>query len=120
VRYQFIQEHTDEFSVKKMCRVLGVTRSGYYAWSHRPQSHHRQRDGELSEAIRAIYWDSLGRYGSPRIHLELQVQGIHCGKKRVARLMQEQQLSAHKPPRFVATTDSAHTLLTAPNRLNRQ
>lgn len=103
-----------------MCRILGVTRSGYYAWSTRPQSRHKQQDGELSEAIRAIYQDSWGRYGSPRIHLELQVQGVRCGQKRVARLMQEQQLSACQPRRFVATTDSAHTLPVAPNRLNRQ
>ena len=94
--------------------MLGVTRSGYYAWSTRPQSRHEQQDGELGKAIHAIYQDSWGRYGSPRIHLELQVQGVRCSQKRVARLMQEQQLSACKPPRFVATTDSAHGLPTAP------
>ena len=103
-----------------MCRVLGVTRSSYYAWSTRPQSRRQQRDGELSEQIRAIYHDSSGRYGSPRIHHELQAQGVRCGKKRVARLMQEQQLRACTPRRFVATTDSAHALPTAPNRLDRQ
>jgi transposase InsO family protein len=103
-----------------MCRVLSVSRSSYYAWSRRPASRHKQQDQELREQIRAIYQDSRGRYGSPRIHLELQVQGVRCGKKRVARLMQEQQLSACTPPRFVATTDSAHALATSPNRLNRQ
>ena len=103
-----------------MCRVLGVTRSGYYAWSIRPASRREQRDGELSEQIRTIYQDSRGRYGSPRVHNELHVQGVRCGKKRVARLMQEQQLSACQPRRFVATTDSAHAFPTSPNRLNRQ
>jgi putative transposase len=103
-----------------MCRVLGVTRSGYYAWSQKPRSRHKQRDEELAEHIRAIYQESFGRYGSPRIHNELQVQGVRCGKKRVARLMQEQQLSACRPARFVATTDSGHGFPVAPNRLNRQ
>ncbi len=103
-----------------MCRVLGITRSGYYAWSQRPQSRREQQDGELGEQIRAIYQDSFGRYGSPRIHNELQVQGMHCSQKRVARLMQQQQLSARKPRRFVATTDSSHAFPTAPNVLDRQ
>jgi transposase InsO family protein len=103
-----------------MCRVLGVSRSSYYAWLNRPVSHHAQEDVTLGEWIRTIYHESGARYGSPRIHNELQVQGVCCGKKRVARLMREQQLSAHMPPRFVATTDSAHLLPTAPNSLNRQ
>jgi len=103
-----------------MCRVLGLSRSGYYAWSQRAASRREQQDGKLSEQIRAIYHDSCERYGSPRIHNELQLRGVRCGKKRVARLMQEQQLSACKPLRFVATTDSAHALPIVPNRLNRQ
>ena len=120
VRYQFIQEHKSQFQVTQMCRVLGVRRSSYYAWSRRPQSCREQRDRELAEQIRAIYQDHSGRYGSPRIHNELQVQGVRCSQKRVARLMQEQHLSARKPPRFVSTTDSVHDFPVAPNRLNRQ
>jgi transposase InsO family protein len=120
VRYQFIQEHTSEFGVQEMCRVLGLSRSGYYAWLDRPASQHTQRDATLSDQIRLLYHESSARYGSPRIHRELQVQGIHCGQKRVARLMQEQQLSACQPRRFMATTDSAHGSPTAPNVLDRQ
>ena len=100
--------------------MLNVSRSGYYAWSKRPQSRQKQQDEELSQQIRAIYRASSGRYGSPCIHNELQVQGVRCGKKRVARLMQELQMSACQPPRFVATTDSEHVLPVAPNTLNRQ
>jgi hypothetical protein len=68
--------------------VLGVSRSSYYAWSNRPQSRRKQQDEELSEQIHTIYQDSRGCYGSPRIHNELQVQGVRCSQKRVARLMQ--------------------------------
>jgi transposase InsO family protein len=103
-----------------MCRMLGVSRSGYYTWQGRPASQRVQEDEALSEQIRTIYQENRACYGSPRVHRELQVQGIHCGKKRVARLMQQQQLRASSPRRFVATTDSSHALPTAANVLDRQ
>ena len=80
--------------IKKLCRWLGVSTSGYYAWRKREKSLRAQEDDELLKHITHIYWDSQGRYGSPRVHKALQRQGIYVGKKRVARLMQEQGLVA--------------------------
>ena len=70
-----------------MCRVLGVSPSGYYAWRSREPSKHSQRDHELTERIAAIHEASRGTYGMPRIHAELVEDGEHVGRKRVARLM---------------------------------
>jgi putative transposase len=103
-----------------MCRVLEVSRSGYYAWLSRPTSAHDVRDQELSDAIRTIYHDNDGCYGSPRVYQELRVQGVRCSQKRVERLMREHHLRATIPPRFVVTTDSNHPWPLAANVLNRQ
>jgi transposase InsO family protein len=115
-----LNQFTPLLGVQEMCRMLGVSRSGYYTWQGRPASQRVQEDEALSEQIRTIYQENRACYGSPRVHRELQVQGIHCGKKRVARLMQQQQLRASSPRRFVATTDSSHALPTAANVLDRQ
>jgi len=108
------------FGVREMCRILKVSPSRYYAWRKHPVSRQSQKDKHLSERIRRIFEESHGRYGSPRIHQELRAQGIRCSEKRVARLMQEQQLVARKRRRFVRTTDSAHALPVARNLLNRE
>lgn len=120
MKYQFIQAHRQQFALPVLCRMLQVTRSGYYAWRQRPRSQRQQQDEQLLVHIRATYETSQGRYGSPRVHQELQAQGIHCSAKRVARLMQAQHLVAVSPRRFVVTTDSRHTLPVAANTLNRQ
>ena len=73
--------------VATMCRVLDVSSSGYYAWRERPPSVRARRDEELTERIRTIHERSRGTYGAPRIHAELAAEGIHIGRKRVARLM---------------------------------
>jgi putative transposase len=73
-----------------MCRVLEVSKSGYYAWCKRPASTRAQRDAELKEQIRAIHERSDGTYGRPRRHAELQAEGESVGPKRVGRLMKEE------------------------------
>jgi putative transposase len=120
MKYTFIHEHRAQFSLCVLCRMLEVTHSGYYAWRQRPRSQRRQQDEQLLVHIRKIYEQSQGRYGSPRVHQELQAQGVRCSEKRVARLMQEQHLVAVPPRRFVVTTDSQHALPVAPNELDRQ
>jgi putative transposase len=70
-----------------MCRVLGVSPSGYYAWRYRKPSAHAREDAELSEKIRSDHETSRGTYGAPRIHADLADEGIRVGRKRVARLM---------------------------------
>jgi transposase InsO family protein len=102
-----------------MCKVLEVSRSGYYSWSKRPESFRRQQDKELQSVIREVFTESRGTYGCPRVHRELRNRGIACGKNRVARLMRKDGLRAKVKRRFKATTDSKHNLPVADNLLQR-
>lgn len=104
-----------------MCRVLGVSTSGYYAWCRRPKSARQQQDGRLKVLIRASFDASKQRYGSPRIHRDLREEhDERVSRKRVVRLMQEEGLKARPPKRFLCTTDSDHNLPVATNVLNRE
>ena len=117
--YAFIAENVADFPVQAMCAVLGVSRSGYYAWVSRPESPRDQADGALASAIRDAHEASRGRYGSPRVHAELRAQGRQVSRKRVARLMRGMGLAARRRRRFCRTTDSRHGLAVAPNLLQR-
>lgn len=88
--------------VSLQCRALGVSRSGFYAWKVRPESAHSIRDRRLGLLVNASYLESRGRYGSPRIHLDLIDEGIHVSRKRVVRLMQEAGLVARRRKRYKA------------------
>ncbi|MGE0029200.1 MAG: IS3 family transposase [Thermoleophilia bacterium] len=89
-RFRFIAQETAQFPVSLLCRVMGVSRGGYYAWRGRAPSAPALADQELSERITAIHDQTLGIYGAPRIHAELALgHGIHVGRKRVARLMRD-------------------------------
>jgi len=79
-------------SVRMMCRLLGVSASGFYAWSKRPLSQRAQDDASLSKRIAAIHERSRATYGAPRVHAELAAEGVFVGKKRVARLMKQAKL----------------------------
>jgi transposase InsO family protein len=103
-----------------MCRVLEVTRSGFYAWRTRAPSERARKDQRLRIEVRAIHRETRGRYGSPRIHKELQARGERVSRKRVARLMQAEGLRGRKKRRFQKTTNSDHTYPIAPNVLNRK
>jgi putative transposase len=119
MRFVFIQAEKALYPVSLMCSVLEVSRSGYYAWLGRPASARVQSDRELITEIRGIHEGSNQRYGSPRIHEELAANETHVGRKRIARLMREEGLSARAKRRFVKTTDSKHDLPIAPNLLKR-
>lgn len=86
-RYRLIEAEKTSFPIHLMCRMLGVSRSGYYAWRGRPPSARDRADGTLTEKIREIHERSRHTYGSPRIHAELRALGTRCGRKRVERLM---------------------------------
>ena len=103
-----------------LCRCLGVTRSGYYAWARRPPSPHAQRDVQLRSRLRLVHAVHRGVYGRPRLHRALRQEGIRISPKRVARLMREAGLTAQGRRRFRVTTDSAHTWPVAANQLARQ
>jgi transposase InsO family protein len=120
MRFAFIQAHAEQFHIVTMCRVLAVSKAGYYAWVGRAPSARAQADAALTEQIAAIHARSHERYGSPRVQQELEAQGHRHSEKRVARLMHDAGLRAKGRRRFRVTTDSKHTLPIAPNTLARQ
>lgn len=103
-----------------MCRVLEVSVSGYHSWRRRPISKRKQQDALLQQRIQDAYQRSKGRYGAPRIHAELQAEGVRVSRKRVARLMHAGGLRAKGKRRWVRTTNSNHSLPVCPNLLERQ
>jgi putative transposase len=120
VKYACIARHVGEFSVRLMCRVLEVTTQGYYLARSRPESSRKKRDRELRVHVRASHERSRRTYGAPRVHQDLKAAGQAVAKKRVARLMQEDDLVARRRRRYVATTDSRHGHPVAPNLLDRE
>lgn len=117
--FAFIEEHKEEFSVRTLCRVLGVSPSGYYARLKRPESPLTVEDGLLAAEIVSIFHEHKHRYGSPRILRVLRRRGRHVARKRVARLMCEHGLRATAPRRWTRTTNSRHNEPNAANRLAR-
>lgn len=114
-----IERYRRRLGVRRMCSVVGVSRSGFYAWRGRPESDRKREDRRLKVEIRAYFRASRCRYGSPMIQQDLKDAGIAVSRKRVARLMREDGLSPVKHRRFVTTTDSSHDRAVAPNVLDR-
>jgi putative transposase len=85
--FAFIEAEKDHFPVATLCRLLGVSRSGYYAWRKRPPSPRTCANQELTGYIRAVHEQSRGTYGAPRIWADLRDRGVVCSRKRVARLL---------------------------------
>jgi putative transposase len=102
-----------------MCRVLGVSTSGYYAWLKRQSSQHSREDTILTDRIRWIHLRSRGTYGAPRIHAELYDEGVHVGRKRVARLMQAAGLQGVSRRKSTRTTIRQPGAQRAPDLVNR-
>ena len=117
MRFIFIKAEKVCFPITLLCKVLQVSRSGYYAWMHRRESRRAREDRRLLVHIKAIHKQSRGIYGSLRVHAELKAQGERCGKHRVARLMRQEGLYGKQRRRFKATTDSNHKQPVAPNIL---
>ena len=92
--YKFIKEHQGEYNIQLMCRTLGVARSGYYEWLHKPHSDRALEDARLLRLIRASYKASHSIYGSPRVFLDLREAGETCSVHRVARLMRVNKIKA--------------------------
>jgi putative transposase len=120
MRFRFILVEKAEHSVTILCRCLGVTRSGFYAWQRRPESRHARDDRRLKVLVRVSFDESQHRYGSPRVHEDLLEQDEHVSRKRVVRLMQEDGLVARLRKRFKHTTMSDHDQPVAANLLDRQ
>ncbi len=107
------------FEVRKMCRVLRVSRSGYYSYLRRGLSQRNEENKRLVTKIREIWKWSRGTYGSPRITAELQAQGFGCGENRIARLMRENGIKARTRKKFKITTKSDHSLPIAEDLVGR-
>jgi transposase InsO family protein len=120
MKYQFMKKHKDRYRITKMAGVLGASRSGYYAWEGRKPSRHEEKDLELADLIRQIYKEHRGRYGSPRVWMELKGMGLSVSRKRIERLMKEMGFKGRRCRKRVKTTDSSHLLAVAANILNRE
>lgn len=119
--YKFMADHESEFRIQRMCQILGVGRSGYYAWRSRPASQRTQADETLWVKIQQEHRISRETYGSPRIHAALHKQGVKCGRKRVARLMRLHKLTGRKrQKRRPVTTQRDPSAMPAPNLLNQE
>ena len=121
MKFAFIHVEKAVFSISALCRVLGVSRQGYYEYVKRKPSSRWARDAELQERVRGAFHESGKRYGSPRIHQQLRRDGQQVSKRRVERAMRSQGLSARKPRRFRVNTtqrDPSHPVVA--NVLNRE
>ena len=99
-----MSDHQADYPIASMCRLLGVSSSGYYAWMKRRPSQRAETDATLIGEIRAAHAASCGTYGAPRIHAELTAKGMHVGRKRVARLMSQTGLAGVSRRKFIVTT----------------
>jgi putative transposase len=117
--YRLIEAEKAAHSVPTLCRMLGVSRSGYYAWRSRPPSERARFDAVLSEKIETIHRNSRATYGAPRVHAELRALGIRCGRKRVARLMRRAKLRGCLRGRRIKTTYRAALQQAAPDLVGR-
>jgi putative transposase len=119
VKFGFIRVQKAFHAVKTLCRVLEVSRSGFYAWCRRPASQRAIEDSRLVAEVAAIFDENKRRYGSQRITCELRDDGVRVGRHRVRRLMHQLGLRARRRRRWVRTTDSRHPHPIAPNLLAR-
>ena len=121
MRFAFIRDHKAVFPVEILCKVLKVSRGGYYAWSRRSPSPAAVRRGGLVTAIQQAHIESLATYGSPRIYQALKARGVPCCENTVAKLMRAERLRPKaRRPFVVKTTDSRHDRPVAKNVLNRE
>jgi len=121
VKFAFIKESLSEYPVEICCEVLGVSRSGYYAWRDRPVSARARRQEELREKIQAVHEQNRQVYGSPRVSQALVAQGEAVSENTVAKVMQKHGIAAKTKKKFVpCTTDSNHANPVAENVLDRE
>lgn len=120
MRFKFIQQHTSEFSVVKMCKVLQVSSSGYYKWLSNKPSVRKVFNNYLVTEIKKVHEKSKRRYGSPRITKELKMQNIKASAVLVAKLMWSHSIKSIIRKKYVVTTDSKHRYPVVENKLNQQ
>ncbi len=119
MRFCLIDAAKKDFPVQRLCKVLGVSPSGYFAWKERPACRRQRDDMVLLAHVRSAFSLSNETYGSPRMVHELRDNGLAIGRRRVARLMRENGLKARQKRRFKRITDSLHAFPVAPNLLDQ-
>ena len=119
MRFELVDAAKKEFPVQRLCKVLGVSESGYFAWRDRPASRRQRDDMVMLAHVRSAFALSNGTYGSPRMMHELRDQGLQVGRRRTARLMRDNGLKARQKRRFKRTTDSEHAWPIAPNLIDQ-
>jgi transposase InsO family protein len=120
VKFAFIRAEKACFPVTALCRNLGVTRQGYYAYARRPPSERVAQERELQARVKALHAESRGTYGSPRLHAALRRQGIHVGKRRVERALRNLGIRARTRRRWRVTTRANPAHPVAENKLARE
>ena len=120
MKYAFIEAKKALYPVAVLCSLLGVSRSGFYAWRCRPTAKRKNQDVELSATVESIHLSSRRTYGVPRIHAELRARGLRVGKKRVARLMRDKCLQGRTKRRFRSSTAEVSLAPPAANVLARE
>ncbi|WEK43180.1 MAG: IS3 family transposase [Candidatus Sphingomonas colombiensis] len=119
MRFALVDQAKKDFPVHRLCQVLGVSQSGYFAWKDRPASRRQRDDMVMLAHVRSAFALSNGTYGSPRMTRELQDDGFAIGRRRTARLMRENGLRGRQKRRFKRTTDSEHSWPIAPNIIDQ-
>lgn len=119
MRYQFVKDHGWRYPVERLCRLLSLSRSGYYAWVRRPWSGRRRENARLELEIRRLYAEGRGEYGSPTITGALREMGHRVNPKRIARLMRQMGLFSEVTKRFKHTTRRCQDDLASPNLLQQ-
>jgi len=119
VKYAFIKENKNIFSVNLMCKVFSISRGGYYKWLSGILSKRKLANQKLGETIRDIHSENNGKYGYIRIAKQLNNTGISCGKNRVYNIMKKLGLKYKSKKKFKVTTDSNHKLPICENIINR-
>lgn len=120
MKYDFMRSHADQFPLTGMCRVLSVSRSGYYAWCRRGPSTRQRDDLALAAHVRRVHVASREVYGARKVWKALVAEGIACGRHRVARVRRENGIEARRRRRFKVTHYARRHTNTAPDRLRRQ
>jgi putative transposase len=120
VKYAFIRDHADSFSVQRLCEMMEVSRSAYYDWLVRPESTRSKEDRHIAGELTALHYEMRQAYGTLRLWREMTRRRQCVGKHRIARLKRELGLWTRRRRRFVRTTRSRPDHATRPNLLNRQ
>ena len=119
MRYQFVATHQAEHRLTQLCRTLGVSRSGYYAWRRRPASARTRVNGQLLEQMQQLHQQTKARYGAVKLWHALRALGVVCGRHRVARLRRVHGLEARRTRRFRMVVEQHQFAPPAPNRLHQ-